>query len=373
VLDLSVDVVDLAAALVSIPSESHREQRIADAVEAALRCLGHLEVIRHRNTLVARTHLGRAERVLIGGHLDTVPAVGNEVARIVGADLWGVGACDMKGGVAVALALANEVAHPSRDVTYVFYECEEVESASNGLQHLADAAPELLKADLAILMEPSNAGIEAGCQGTLRAEVMIEGRRAHSARAWMGANAIHAAGALMEALVAHQPRQPIVDGLRYREGLNAVGIAGGIAGNVIPDACTITVNLRFAPDRTVAQASEDLRELLLGIDLGIPGTRISGIEIVDAAPAARPGLDRPAAADFVRAVGASPEPKLGWTDVARFAALEIPALNYGPGDPSLAHAPDERVPVEQIRAVHERMKAWLTEPGSREYEPGSRE
>lgn len=361
-LDLSGDVVDLAVALVDIPSESRQERQIADLVESALRDLAYLEVTRHGNTVVARTRLGRAERVLIGGHLDTVPSAGNLPARLADGELWGLGSCDMKGGVAVALALAAGVTSPTRDVTYVFYECEEVDSTSNGLQALADHSPELLQSDLAILMEPSNAGVEAGCQGTIRAEVDIVGRRAHSARAWMGANAIHAAASVMEAVRDYQPRRPVIDGLEYREGLSVVGIEGGIAGNVIPDGCRLTVNYRFAPDRSIEQASEHVRDLIGGVELGVPGTRILEVAIADAAPGARPGLDRPAAADFVRAMGVEPAPKFGWTDVARFSGLGIPALNCGPGDPSLAHAPDERVPVEQIRRTHERMHAWLTAP-----------
>lgn len=354
------DVVDLAAALVDFPSESRHEQAIADAVQASLGGLAHLEVVRRGNTVVARTRLGRPERVLIGGHLDTVPSAGNLPARMVGEELWGLGACDMKGGVAVGLSLAATVTDPVRDVTYVFYEGEEIASEFNGLQHLADRSPELLSADLAILMEPSNGGIEAGCQGTLRARIRIEGRRSHSARAWMGVNAVHAAGAVIEAVRSYQPRRPVVDGLEYREGLSVVDISGGIAGNVVPDACLISVNYRFAPDRTIEQAGEHIRGLLADIDLGVAGARIAEVSIVDAAPGARPGLDLPAAADFVRVTGSVPQPKFGWTDVARFSGLGIPALNFGPGDPSLAHAPDERVPVRQIRGVHAVLRAWLT-------------
>lgn len=350
-LNLSADVVELTAALVDIPSESHDERQIADAVEEALRSATHLQVARHGNTLVARTEGGRPERVLIGGHLDTVPTAGNLPHHFAGGDLYGLGSCDMKGGVAIALALAAGVTAPSREVTYVFYEGEEVAAEFNGLQHLADGHPHLLKADLAILMEPSNAGIEAGCQGTLRAEISLPGSRAHSARSWMGVNAVHAAADVLGILRSYQPSRPIVDGLEYREGLNAVGIRGGIAGNVIPDACTVTVNYRFAPNRSAEQAAEHVREVFDGF----------AVEIVDVAPGARPGLDRPAAADFVAAVGADPQPKFGWTDVARFSALGIPAINFGPGDPALAHAADERVPVGQIRSCHAQLRAWLTD------------
>lgn len=348
-LDLGAGSVALAAHLIDVPSESGHEQVLADLVEAALRNVGGLSVDRHGNTVVARTHLGRAERVLIGGHLDTVPEHANLPHRFDGDLLFGLGACDMKAGVAVSLSLAASISTPVRDVTYVYYECEEVEAARNGLNHLASQHPELLQADLAILMEPSNGGIEAGCQGTLRVEVRTEGVRAHSARSWMGVNAIHGAGEVLDRLRAYVPRSPVIDGLTYREGLSAVGIAGGVAGNVIPDSCVVTVNHRFAPDRTLDDAVAHVREVFDGFE----------VTVVDAAPGALPGLDRPAAADFVAAVAVEPRPKFGWTDVARFTQLGIPALNFGPGDPSVAHTRDEHVSVAQIRACEARLRAWL--------------
>lgn len=348
-LDLHADVVTLTAALVDVPSESHHEAELADQVERALRACAHLTVERRGNTVVARTDLGRAERVLIGGHLDTVPAAGNLPSRLDGDRLYGLGACDMKGGVAVALSLAATVTEPVRDVTYVFYECEEVESRFNGLQHLADERPELLRADLAILMEPSNAGIEAGCQGTIRAEIAVPGKRAHSARSWLGVNAIHAAAPILQRLNDYRAEQPVVDGLQYREGLSAVAIRGGIAGNVIPDSCVVTVNYRFAPGKTLDEAIRHVRDVFDGFS----------VTIVDQAPAAMPGLSLPAAAEFVAATGATPAPKFGWTDVARFAALGVPALNFGPGDPSLAHTADEHVPVAEIISCHGHMQRWL--------------
>lgn len=349
-LDLAGDVVDLAAALVDIPSQSHEERALADIVEAALAELPHLEVTRIGDSVVARTHLGRSERVILGGHLDTVPSAGNLPSRRDEGFLHGLGSCDMKGGDAVILHTAATVAEPNRDVTYVLYAGEEVESRFNGLGHIAEQAPALLAGDLAILMEPSNGGIEAGCQGTLRAVVTLRGTRAHSARSWMGVNAVHAAGPLLSLLADYVPRRPVIDGLEYREGLSAVGITGGIAGNVIPDECSITVNHRFAPDRSVEEAKAHVAEVLAGYDL----------VFVDEAPGALPGLDRPAAREFVAAVGVEPRPKFGWTDVARFSTLGIPAVNFGPGDPSLAHAADERVPVAQIRSCAQQLRSWLT-------------
>lgn len=348
-LDLASGVVALTAQLVDIPSVSHHEAELADAVEHSLEHVAHLTVVRHGNTVVARTDLGLDERVLIGGHLDTVPANANLPHSIENGLLYGLGACDMKGGVAVALTLAATMPEPARDLTYVFYECEEVESQFNGLQHLADHDPGLIAADLAILMEPSNAGIEAGCQGTLRVDVTTRGERAHSARAWLGSNAVHRAGDVLARLEAYDARRPIIDGLEYREGLNAVGIRGGVAGNVVPDECVVTVNYRFAPDRTEDEAVAHVREAFDGFD----------VAVVDSAPGARPGLDLPSAAAFVAAVGQEPRPKFGWTDVARFSALGIPAINFGPGDPSLAHTRDEHVPIEQLLSCEAVLREWL--------------
>jgi succinyl-diaminopimelate desuccinylase len=349
-LDLALDPVALTATLVDIPSESHHEAVLADAVESALRACRHLTVDRHSNTVVARTTLGRDERVLLGGHLDTVPAHGNLPHRRDGDLLFGLGSCDMKGGVAVALSLAATVEAPVRDVTYVFYECEEVESRFNGLQRLVESHSRLLEADLAILMEPSNAVIEAGCQGTLRVEVTTKGRRAHSARSWLGDNAIHSAAGILDRLAAYEARRPVIDGLEYREGLSAVAIRGGVAGNVIPDTCVVTVNYRFAPDRSVLDAIDHVTEVFDGFE----------VAVVDEAPGALPGLGWPSAAEFAAAVGEPARPKFGWTDVARFSALGIPALNFGPGDPSVAHTQGEHVDVEQIRDCHRLLREWLS-------------
>lgn len=348
-LDLSRDVVTLTGDLVDIPSESRHEAQLADAVQVALERVPHLTVQRTGNTVVACTDLGRAERVLIGGHLDTVPSAGNLPHRRSNGYVHGLGACDMKGGVAVALRLAAHVVAPVRDVTYVFYDCEEIEAEFNGLQRLAEQHPDWLVADFAILMEPSAAGIEAGCQGTLRARVRARGKRAHSARSWLGDNAVHRAGEVLDRLRGYEPRRVVVSGLEYREGLSAVGIEGGVAGNVIPDECVVTVNYRFAPSRGTAEAEQHVREVFAGFE----------VNVVDLAPGALPGLDLPAAQAFVAAVGAEPRPKFGWTDVARFAGLGIAAVNYGPGDPALAHAVDERVPEADLRSCEDVMLRWL--------------
>lgn len=353
-LDTSGDVIDLARQLIDIPSVSGDEQVIADAVEATLRMAPHLAVDRIGNTVIARTHRSRPRRVVIGGHLDTVPAHGNAQGRVDGGFLHGLGSVDMKANVAIALRAAIDITEPGYDVTYVFYECEEVEAERNGLLRVVRERPELLACDVAILMEPSNGGIEAGCQGTMRVEVTIAGQRAHSARSWMGSNAIHGTHRLLGALDSFEPEQPIVDGLTYREGLNAVGIRGGVAGNVIPDSCVVTLNYRFAPHRSEGEAQDVVRSFVAEA-----GLADAVLEVVDSAPGARPGLDDPVIASFVAAMGVPPHAKYGWTDVARFAALGIPALNFGAGDPARAHRADECVPVSQVREVEERLRTWL--------------
>ena len=352
-LDLTTDAVALTEQLVNIESVSRNEQPIADAVEAALAAYDHLSVSRHGNTVVARTELGRGERVVIAGHLDTVPLNDNLPARYErrpdGDLLHGLGSCDMKGGDAVILRLAATVTAPGRDVTYLLYDAEEIEAEHNGLRLLSLTDPELMAADFAILMEPSNAGVEAGCQGTLRVDVRTTGERAHSARSWRGVNAIHKAGEVLRRLEEYDARRPVIDGLEYHEGLNAVAIRGGVAGNVLPDECVVEVNYRFAPDRSEAEAEAFVREFFAGFD----------VTLTDSAPGALPGLDLPAAKACVAAVGGEVNPKFGWTDVARFSGLGIPAVNYGPGDPVLAHKQEEHVPVEQIERCEARLRAWL--------------
>ena len=354
-LDLGMSAPDLTAALCDVPSVSGDEAVLADAVEAALADHGHLRVDRSGDTVVARTGRSRGERVIVAGHLDTVPVARNLPTRRDGRMLWGRGTVDMKGGVAVALRLAAHVPEPVRDVTYIFYDNEEVEADRSGLARVADRHPEWLTADFAVLMEPTSAQVEGGCNGTLRVAVTIRGRAAHSARWWMGSNAVHAAGEVLDRLRDYVPAEVEVDGLVYREGLNAVDIRGGIAGNVVPDVCVVTVNYRFAPIRSEEDALAHLREIFHGYEL----------RTLDSSPGAVPGLNHPAAAAFVAAVGAEPRPKYGWTDVARFSALGVPAVNYGPGDANLAHADDEHVDVREVQHCEDRMRAWLTSAPAR--------
>ncbi|WP_120337634.1 succinyl-diaminopimelate desuccinylase [Cryobacterium soli] len=355
-LDLTSSSIELTRAICDVESVSGNETPLADAIATALAGSAHLEVIRDGDTIVARTTLGRAQRVVIAGHIDTVPLNDNLPTRyetVDGVDyLWGRGTVDMKAGVAVQLKLAAELTDPSVDVTWMWYDHEEVNADLNGLGRLAANRPDLFEGDFAILGEPSNSQVEGGCNGNVRIEVRTFGTRAHSARAWVGENAIHKAAPILDILAAYTPREVEVEGLVYREGLNAVGISGGIAGNVIPDECMVHVNYRFAPSRTAAEAVAHLEELFAGFD----------ITVVDLAEGARPGLDAPLAIKFLDAVGAEPRPKYGWTDVARFSALGIPAVNYGPGDPLKAHADDERVALSQITDCEDSLRAWLTAP-----------
>lgn len=349
-LDLLADPVDLLRTIVDIESVSGHEGPLADAVEAALRAVPHLTVWRDGDAVVARTEQGRPGRVAIAGHLDTVPVKDNLPSRLVDGRVHGRGSCDMKGGVAVALGLAATLAAPRHDVTWIFYDHEEVAGDLNGLGRVARVNPAILAADFAVLMEPTGAVVEGGCQGTSRFEITTTGRTAHSGRAWLGHNAIHDAAPILARLADYRPRASVwVDGLEYREGLNAVDIRGGVALNTIPDRCTVTVNFRFAPDRSEADARAHVAEVFAGYDL----------HYTDFSPAARPGLDRPAARAFVEAVGGTPRAKYGWTDVARFSALGVPAVNYGPGDPALAHTDDEFCPVADLYACRDALTRWL--------------
>ncbi|MBB2974782.1 succinyl-diaminopimelate desuccinylase [Microbacterium endophyticum] len=353
-LDLSTSSIELTRAICDIPSVSDDERTLADAITDAISSLAHLDLYRDGDTIVARTDTGKAQRVVIAGHIDTVPINNNLPTRVIDVDgepmLWGRGTVDMKAGVAVQLKLAAELVDPRVDITWMWYDHEEVAAHLNGLTRLAKTRPDLFAGDFAILGEPSNGDIEGGCNGNIRAIVRTSGVRAHSARAWIGENAIHKVAPILMRLSEYRPKTVAVDGLEYREGLNAVRIAGGIAGNVIPDACEVEVNYRFAPNKNSDEAESHMRDVFAGFDL----------EVIDVADGARPGLDAPLAKEFIAAVGGEPRPKYGWTDVARFSALGVPAVNYGPGDPHLAHHDNEQVPLSQIESVERGLRAWLS-------------
>jgi succinyl-diaminopimelate desuccinylase len=341
------DLLALTAALVEVPSVSFEEHQLVDLLEADLRAQQHLVVDRVGDNLVARTTLGRAQRVVLAGHTDTVPPSEGQATQITGDVLYGLGAADMKGGLALMLHLARTVPDPAVDATYVFYAREEVASVHSGLQELLEARPALLAGDVAVLGEPTDGAVEAGCQGTMRLQVTLRGQRAHTARPWTGRNAIHRLGALLADVAAYQERRPVLAGCEFREALQAVEVRGGVAGNVVPDEACVTLNHRFAPDRTGAEAEAHVRALLAPHLEG-------GDEVVrtELAEGARPAVDHPLLAGLIERHGLEVRSKLGWTDVARFAALGVPAVNLGPGDAALAHTADERVERGRLDATH---------------------
>ncbi len=338
-----VDLLKLTAELVDIPSVSHGERAVTDYLEAVLAPVPWLSLTRVGENLVARTELGRSSRLLLAGHTDTVPANGNEQARIDGDVLWGLGSCDMKSGVAVLLELARTVAEPAVDTTYVFYECEEVDARFNGIERLFRERPDLVEGDAALLAEPTSALVEAGCQGTMRVEVAMNGERAHTARAWKGRNAIHRLAPLLAAVGAYEGRRVTIDGCDFREGLQVVRVAGGVATNVVPDRATVTLNHRFAPDRSPGEAEAHVRSVVGDVD---------EFEVTDMAVAALPSLRHPLLQAVLAASGGVAYGKLGWTDVARFASRGVPATNFGPGDPSLAHSAGEQVTRSDLETVY---------------------
>jgi succinyl-diaminopimelate desuccinylase len=352
-LNLSGDVAELTRELVDIESVSGNEAQIADAIEQALASCPHLSITRDGNAIVAKTNLGLASQVVIAGHIDTVPVADNLPSKLMSFEreqvIWGRGTVDMKAGVAVMLKLAAEIKEPDMDVVWVFYDQEEIEASKNGLGRLVRNHPELIRGNFAILCEPTAATIEGGCNGTMRIEFPLSGIKAHSARPWMGSNAIHKLGGVLQILNSYMPEEIEVDGLVFRESLSAVSVSGGIASNVIPDQASITVNYRFAPSRSVQDATEYLKKMFPDYDFNV----------VDSASGARPGMNSPEAEAFVEAVRAPVNPKYGWTDVARFSEMGIPSVNYGPGDPNKAHADDENVPASQIYACEAGLRKFL--------------
>ena len=352
-LDTS-NLVELTMAICDIESVSGNEAALADEVEALLSKCAHLSVVRDGNAIVASTNLNRSSRVVIAGHIDTVPVANNLPTQLHHFEreqvIVGRGTVDMKGGVAVMLKLAVELQDPNVDISWVFYDNEEVASELNGLGRLVRNRPDLIQGDFAVLCEPTSALIEGGCNGTIRVEVSASGKKAHSARPWMGENAIHKLAPALEKLASFQPETLTVDGLEYRESLNAVLASAGIATNVITDLATLTVNYRFAPSRSGEEAERLMREFFADFE----------VTVTDLAVGARPGLNTEPAQAFMASLGTEVKPKYGWTDVARFSALGIPAVNYGPGDPSLAHADNENVPVGHLFDCEAGLRRWLS-------------
>jgi succinyl-diaminopimelate desuccinylase len=350
------DLLAATAELVAIPSLSHHEQAMAAWVEDRLRPCAWLEVERVGDNVVARTSLGRAQRLVLAGHLDTVPPNGNEAAKVDGDTLWGIGSSDMKGGLAVMLDLAATTPDPGVDLTWCFYAREEIGRADSGLLQLWQDRPELLAGDAAILGEPTGALVEAGCQGTMRIRIALRGVRAHTARPFMGRNAIHRLGPLLQTVAAWESRVVALDGCAYAEQLQVVAVDGGVAANVVPDAASVTINFRYAPDRQAADAETYLRELLGG---DMDEAQGDTWELLDAQDGAPPALDHPLLAALVAATSTAPTAKVGWTDVASFWEHGVPAANFGPGDPLLAHHPDERVTRQDLERAREVLAALI--------------
>ncbi|HEY3239733.1 MAG TPA: succinyl-diaminopimelate desuccinylase [Acidimicrobiia bacterium] len=345
------DLLGLTAALCAVPSVSRHEEDLAGAVESRLR-LGALEVERVGANVVARTQAGRDRRVVLAGHLDTVPPNGNEVPKVEGDVLYGLGAADMKGGLAVLLRLAEEVAPAARfDVTFVFYESEEIADEYNGLRHLFEVRPDLVAGDFAVLLEPTDNWLEAGCQGSIRLEATFTGERAHTARPWRGVNAVHRAAPVLTRLAGYHPEEVEVDGLCFRQALQVVDVHGGVAGNVVPDRCTLSVNRRYAPSLSLEEAEAEVRALLEGAD---------EVVLTSVSPAAHPNLSHPLVAEFAGSLGVPVRPKLGWTDVARFSAHGVPAVNFGPGDPEVSHTAGEHVTRTSLDECHQALARFLT-------------
>ncbi|MEY3495885.1 MAG: succinyl-diaminopimelate desuccinylase [Candidatus Nanopelagicales bacterium] len=349
-MNINQELSKLTLDLVNISSVSKDEKSIADSIAEALKKYSHLKITRVNNSIVAQTNFGNKQRVVIAGHIDTVPANNNFPGKINNSEVIGLGSVDMKSGIAVALKLASEITSSNYDVTYLFYESEEIETKFNGLELITKQQKDLLDCDFAILMEPTNGILEVGCQGSLRFEVSTSGKRSHSARWWNGENAIHKTNKILEILNNYKSREPEIDGHKFREGLQAVKVNGGIAGNVVPDSVTISINHRFAPDTSIDQATQNMKTLFKDFNF----------QLVDAANAAPTGLSNPLIKEFVSNIGKNVAPKFGWTDVARFANAGIPAINFGPGDPNLAHHPEEKVLISQINDVYESLKNWLT-------------
>ena len=351
------DLLAVTLDLMAVPSLSRQEAALADVVEKTLGASSWLQVERIGDNVVARTEIGRRQRLVLAGHLDTVPPGGNEVPRLDGDTLWGVGASDMKGGLAIMLDLAATVNEPAVDVTWCFYAREEIGREDSGLLELWTQRPDLLAGDAAVLGEPTSALVEAGCQGTMRLRIVLRGVRAHTARPFTGRNAIHRLAPLLQRVVEWPGREVVLDGCTYAEQLQVVSVEGGVAGNVVPDEVEIVLNHRYAPDRRAADAEGFLHQLfdpVLEVENG------DEWDVLDAGDGAPPSLDHPLLRSLVEQTGASPKAKVGWTDVASFWAHGVPAANFGPGDPLLAHHPEERVSRAQLQRAREVLVALIS-------------
>jgi len=339
--------------LVTVDSVSRNESALAGIVEAELRANPLLDVERIGDNVVARTTGHHATRLLVAGHLDTVP--GDPAAAVIeGERLIGLGACDMKGSLSVMLELARRSTPRPVEITWVFYAREEIARAESGLLEIGELRPDLLQADAAVLCEPTGGRVEAGCQGTLRVSIALKGARAHTARPFTGRNAIHRMAALVSKVASYEPRTVEIDGVAFTEQLQAVSVSGGVAPNVVPDTASCTLNHRVAPDRGRDEAMTWLVEFLDGlIEDG------DSITVDDWAPGAAPELENKHLDELVRLTDQSPRGKVGWTDVATFSDMGIAATNFGAGNPLLAHRIDEFVDQHELDDFASVLERWL--------------
>jgi succinyl-diaminopimelate desuccinylase len=338
-------------ALVDIRSESHAEQQATAHVLATLRAGGvPVRDAGDSCVLAGTTERGERPLVLLAGHLDTVPAQGNWPGRRAHGRVEGLGASDMKGGVAVMLKLALAQPPASVDVGYVFFGREEVPAAEGALQPLLEREPGLREADLAIVLEPTANAVHAGCLGNINARWTFSGRSGHSARPWLADNAIERAARGVLALSSIEPEDVLLDGLRYRQVVSVTTIEAGVARNVIPGNARADVNFRYSP-----ALDPDAAERLLRGWCEPHGE----LELLSSSRGVRPPLANPLVAGLAEATGAAVQPKQAWTPVADFAQFGIDAVNLGPGDPALAHRVDEHVEIDALVRCHETLEAFL--------------
>src|SRR5947208_7177185 len=308
------------------------------------------------NAVVCGRVTGGRPAVLLAGHLDTVPIQeGDFPARREGGRVYGRGASDMKGALAIMLTLGERLdrARLRGELVLVFYDREEGPYETNGLGPVLAARPDLRGAAVAFCLEPTDLAVQAGCCGSMHATFTFRGRTAHSARPWQGKNAVHEAGALLASLRDLAPVEVRIGELSFREVKNVTRIEGFSGRNVLPARCDLNVNFRFAPGKTVAQAEAELRALAERFG--------AECEIVDRAPAGDPILDNPLLRKFRALTGVPVEPKQAWTDVARLGLAGIPAANFGPGDQAQAHQRNESCPEEALERAYLLLERFLVE------------
>lgn len=331
------ELTETLAWLVDIPSETGNEEAIRDALADRLSMLPR-RVINH-SLVVGRPGPGK---VALVGHTDTVPLQGHVGARIDGNRLYGLGATDMKGGLAVMIHML-EGSHADRLVG-VFYAGEEGPWAGNDLGPILDAMPELTEIEAGIVMEPTNREVHAGCQGSINARVTFVGEPSHSARPWLGTNAVTRAGTFLTMMDGLTPELHPIEGLEFKEVISVTRASGGIANNIIPGRFDLNVNYRFSPDRSTEDAINRLNDVCAAAD---------EFEVMDAAPAAYPETGHPLFQELIEAAGSEVSHKQGWTDVAQLSQRGIPGINFGPGETALAHKPGESIDLGDLVWCHD--------------------